>query len=80
MEKLRTIPTSQWNEIRVAEVMNPKDDIKTVVETVSLLEVVKLLEQNKESEITVVREDGYVLGLVERQGIVNFLQSKLQTS
>lgn len=80
VEKLRTIPTSQWNEIRVAEVMNPKDDIKTVVETVSLLEVVKLLEQNKESEITVVREDGYVLGLVERQGIVNFLQSKLQTS
>ena len=80
VEDLPSIPTSQWNEVLVADLMKPATGIQTVSETLPLLEVIKLLEQQKQVELTVVKEDGVVLGLIEKQGIIKFLESNLTTA
>ena len=80
VEDLPSIPTSQWNEVLVADLMKPATEVKTVSDTLPLLEVIKLLEQQKQLELTVVKEDGVVLGLIEKQGIIKFLESNLTTA
>ena len=80
VDDLRSVPTSQWNDVLVADLMKPTAEVKTVGDTVPLLEVIKLLEQEKEFELTVVKEDGVVVGLIEKQGIIKFLQSHLTTA
>ncbi len=60
--------------------MKSTDEVKTVNDTVPLLEVIKLLERQTELELTVVKEDGVVLGLIEKQGIIKFLESNLTTA
>lgn len=76
-DDLRSVSTMEWNHSHVSDLMKPKDEVKTVINTISLLEVVKLLEQQQEQELTVVKEDGVVVGLIEKQGIIKFLQSKI---
>ena len=66
VEDLPSIPTSQWNDFHVADLMKPATEVKTINDTVPLLEVIKLLEQEKELELTVVKEGGIVLGLIEK--------------
>jgi Zn-dependent protease len=80
VDDLRSIPTSQWNEIYVSDLMKSTEEVKTVNDTVPLLEVIKLLEQQKELELTVVKENGVVVGLIEKKGIIKFLQSNLTTA
>lgn len=77
LDDLRAIATSQWNELLVSDIMKSKEEVKTVVDSLSLLEVVKLLEQQQDLELTVVKEDGFVVGLIEKQGIIKFLQSQV---
>lgn len=77
VDELRSISTSLWNETLVSDLMKSQTEVKTVIDTLSLLEVVKLIEQQPEQELTVVKEDGFVVGLIEKQGIVKFLQSKM---
>jgi CBS domain-containing protein len=80
VDDLRSVPTSQWNDVYVSDLMKSTEDVKTVNDTVPLLEVIKLLEQQQELELTVVKENGEVLGLIEKQGIIKFLQSNLTTA
>lgn len=77
LDDIRAIATSQWNEVFVHQVMKSKEEVKTVVDTLSLLEVVKLLEQQQDLELTVVKENGFVVGLIEKQGLIKFLQSQV---
>ena len=81
VEDLTSVPTSQWNEVFVADLMKSTEEVKTVKDTVPLLDVIRMLEQEKGLELTVVKEeDGVVLGLIEKQGIIKFLQSNLTTA
>lgn len=77
VDDLRSISTSSWNETFVSDLMKSKNEVKTVIDTLSLLEVVKLIEKQPEQELTVVKEDGFVVGLIEKQGIVKFLQTQM---
>lgn len=77
VDELRSISTSLWNETLVSDLMKSKAEVTTVIDTLSLLEVVKLIEQQPEQELTVVKENGFVVGLIEKQGIMKFLQSKM---
>ena len=70
VEDLPSIPTSQWNEVFLWQIlMKPATQVKTVSDTLPLLEVIKLLEQQKQLELTVVKEDGVVLGLIEKNKV-----------
>jgi Zn-dependent protease/CBS domain-containing protein len=78
VDELKTIPTSNWTEIKVSEVVKPVKTLETIPATQSLLEVVKLLEQKNLQQLTVVGENGVVVGLLEKASVINFLQQQAQ--
>ncbi|MBW4644024.1 MAG: site-2 protease family protein [Goleter apudmare HA4340-LM2] len=75
---LRTIPTTQWSETQVKEVMRPIAESTTVQFDQPLLEVVQLLEQQKLSALPVIRDNGVLVGILEKAAIIQLLQSKSQ--
>jgi Zn-dependent protease/CBS domain-containing protein len=79
VEDLKKIATSQWTEIPVSSLIKPLESIITVKSNVSLLEVVKLIEKQDVKTIAVVRENGVVVGLIEKASIISLLQKEVQT-
>ena len=77
-EDLKQIPTSKWTEITVQEVIKESIGIKTVKSSQSLLDIIQLLEKENISELAVVKEDGVVLGLVEKNSIVKVLRQEAE--
>lgn len=75
IEDLRATSTHLWNETLVKDLMKSTEDVKTIQNTITLLEVAKRFELQKETELTVIKEDGTVIGLIEKQSIVKFLQT-----
>ena len=78
VDNMKKVPTSQWTEVQVRELMQPLETITTVKSDQSLLEVVKLLETQDLKQLTVVGENGAVIGLLEKASIINLLQKKAQ--
>ena len=76
LEDLKQIPTSQWNEILVGELIKPIVEITKIQNDTSLLEVVKLIETQQLKEIVVVKEDQEVVGLLDKISIFNLLQQE----
>jgi Zn-dependent protease/CBS domain-containing protein len=76
IDDLKTIPTSNWNEVLVRELTKPIDSYRIVESKVSLLEVTQILEKNQIKELTVISENGTVLGLLENTSIISLLQEK----
>lgn len=76
LDDLKQIPTSQWNEVLVSELVQPIDKITKISHNTSLLEVVKLIETQQLPEIVVVKEDQVVVGLLDKISIFNLLQQK----
>ncbi|MBD0307750.1 MAG: site-2 protease family protein [Microcoleus sp. T1-bin1] len=74
LDDLKTIPTGRWPEVLVKELVKPIEFSTTVKPELSLLEVVTLLEQLKVQELPVIRENGVLLGLVEKAEIARLLQ------
>ena len=77
-EDLKQIPTSQWTEIKVEELIKESTNINTVKSDQSLMEVIQLIEQQNLSELAVVKEDGVLIGLLEKTAIVSLLQQEAQ--
>lgn len=75
VEAMRQVPTSDWNDVQVSELME-NVDVQTVESNQSLLEVVTLLESQKLSELPVIGENGIVLGLLEKSSVIRLLQNK----
>ncbi|MGK7873806.1 MAG: site-2 protease family protein [Xenococcaceae cyanobacterium] len=79
VDDMKKVPTSQWIQTQVSELMQPLETITTVNCDQSLLEVVKLLEtQEHVKQLTVVRENGVVVGLLEKASIITLLQQQAQ--
>ncbi|MEM9274369.1 MAG: site-2 protease family protein [Cyanobacteria bacterium P01_F01_bin.143] len=77
LDDLKQIATSQWNEVLVADLVQPIEKITTISHDTSLLEVVKLIEtQQIKEEIVVVKEEQMVVGLLDKISIFNLLQQK----
>jgi Zn-dependent protease len=77
-DDLKQIPTSKWTEILVQELTKPVDTITIIKSDTSLLEIVQLIEQQNIKEIAVVRDNGVVVGLIEKAAIISFLQKQAQ--
>ncbi|MEI1375244.1 site-2 protease family protein [Nostoc sp. UHCC 0926] len=80
VDNLRTIPTALWSETQVKEVMRPITESTTVQSDQPLLEVMQLLEQQKLSVLPVIRENGVLVGILEKAAIIQLLQSRTQPS
>ncbi|BDI19816.1 hypothetical protein ANSO36C_56180 [Nostoc cf. commune SO-36] len=78
VDNLRTIPTALWSETQVKGVMRPITESTTVQSNQPLLEVMQLLEQQKLSVLPVIRENGVLVGILEKAAIIQLLQSRTQ--
>jgi CBS domain-containing protein len=78
VDDMRTVPTSHWNETPVQELMRPVDYSTTVKSDQSLLEVVTLLEQGKLTQLPVIRDNGVLVGILEKASIIRLLEQRSQ--
>ncbi|MDJ0797735.1 MAG: site-2 protease family protein [Calothrix sp. MO_167.B12] len=79
IDDLRIIPTGEWPQTQVTEVMRPIELTKTVKSDLPLLEVIQLLEGKRLSALPVIGDNGVLVGILEKTAIVNLLQKPLQT-
>ena len=77
-EDLKQISTSKWTEIKVEEIIKESTDITTVKSDQSLMDVIKLIETENLRELAVVKEDGVLVGLLEKTSIVNLLKQEAE--
>ncbi|MBD2103768.1 site-2 protease family protein [Leptolyngbya sp. FACHB-261] len=75
LEDLRSVPTAYWSETQVGDVAKPVESSATVQADQPLLDVVKLLEQRKLSQLFVVGANGVLVGLLEKASILRLMQS-----
>ncbi|MBE9105227.1 site-2 protease family protein [Nostoc cf. edaphicum LEGE 07299] len=78
VDNLRTISTALWSETQVKQVMRPITESTTVQSDQPLLEVMQLLEQQKLSVLPVIRENGVLVGILEKAAIIQLLQNRTQ--
>ena len=75
IDDMKNVSTSQWPNTSVKELMQPI--ISTTVQPEqSLLEVITLLEQEKITQLPVVRANGVLVGLLEKSSIIRLLEQK----
>ncbi|GAA6620389.1 site-2 protease family protein [Scytonema sp. NUACC26] len=80
IDNLRAIPTALWSETRIEEVMRPIEQLVTVKSDQSLMDAVQLLEQRKLSTLAVIRDNGVLVGLLEKASVLNLLYKKAQAN
>lgn len=80
VDNLRAIPTALWSETRIEEVMRPIEQLVTVKSDQSLMDAVQLLEQRKISTLAVIRDNGVLVGLLEKASIIDLLYKKAQAN
>ncbi len=80
VNNIRSIPTALWSETPVIKVTQPIPDSTTVASDRPLSEAMQLLEQQKLSALTVIGDNGILVGILEKAAIIHLLQQKLQTN
>ena len=76
----RTVSPQLWSETQVKDVMRPITESTTVKADKPLLEVVQLIEQQKLSALTVIRDNNVLVGILEKSAILSLLQKRMQTN
>lgn len=80
VDDLRKVSTALWAETYVKDAMQPIEKSTVVQSNQSLLEAAMLLEQQQRSALPVVRENGVLIGILEKAAIVQLLQKRMQTN
>lgn len=78
VDALKTIPTNDWWNISVREIMQPSGSVESVHSTQPLLDVVTLLEKKQLPELVVVQENGALLGLLEKASVLQLMQRRTE--
>ncbi|QLE54597.1 site-2 protease family protein [Nostoc sp. TCL26-01] len=78
LDDLRKIPTASWVETQIQQIMRPISQSTTINSDKPLLEVVELLEKQKLSALTVIRDNGVLVGILEKAAIIQLLQNQTQ--
>ena len=73
---LKTVPTSQWTETPIQQILRSPESLKTVPSHLPLMEVIKILEEAPTSQLTVIGENGQVVGLLEKASVTQLLLSR----
>ena len=80
IDSLRSVPTELWSETRIVEVMRPIEESTVVNSGQPLLEVIQLLEQQKLSALAVTRDNGVLVGILEKAAVINLLQNRVKVN
>lgn len=78
VDDMKHVPTSDWTITKVRELMQPIERTVTVKSNQSLLEVVTLLEKEQLNQLPVVRENGVLVGILEKASIIRLLEKRAQ--
>ncbi|HEY9652249.1 MAG TPA: site-2 protease family protein [Coleofasciculaceae cyanobacterium] len=78
VDTLKTIPTSDWPFTPVRVLTQPINFSTIVTPDQSLLEVVTLLEKEQLTQLPVVRENGVVVGILEKAAIIRLLEQQAE--
>jgi CBS domain-containing protein len=76
VDDLKTVPTSNWPITPVRELMQPVDLSTTVQSDQSLLDAIVLLEKAKLNEVPVVRDNGVLVGMLEKASIIRLIEQQ----
>ena len=80
VKDLRTIPTVEWEQVTLAEIIKPIEVENTVKSDIPLLEVIQLLEGKRLSALPVIGNNGVLVGILEKSAIINRLQNPVQAN
>jgi len=80
VDDLRTVSNTIWAETQVRDVMQPIEKSTVVQSNQSLLEAAMLLEQQQRSALPVIRENGALVGILEKAAILQLLQKGMRAN
>ena len=75
IEDLKQIPIDQWETQTVRDIAKPTESELTIQSNRPLLDVIQLLEEKRLSALTVITENGSVVGLLEKSAIIERLRN-----
>ena len=78
VDDIKTVPTNDWWDVSVQSLTRSPDDVKTITSDTPLLEVINLLNETVLALAVVKKEDGALMGLLEKSSIVQLLQQKTE--
>lgn len=78
VDDIKTVPTNDWWDVSVQSLTRSPDDVKTITSDTPLLEVINLLNETVPALAVVKKEDGALMGLLEKSSIVQLLQQKTE--
>jgi CBS domain-containing protein len=77
IDAMKTVPTNEWWDVQVRQLMQPVESLEMVDSDQPLLEVVQLLERKQVPSLVVLRS-GALLGLLEKASILQLLQNRAE--
>jgi len=78
VDDIKTVPTNDWWNVSVQSLTRSPDDVTTISSDTPLLDVVSLLNEAVPALAVVKKEDGALMGLLEKSSIVQLLQQKTE--
>jgi Zn-dependent protease len=80
LDALKTIPTEQWSETAVSQLMQPIASATIIAADVPLLEAIEQLETKQVNALSVTDRDGMLIGLLEKAAVIDLLHRQPQTT
>ncbi len=74
VDAMKSVPTMDWWDIQVRELTHPIEKLTNIPAKQSLLDVVNLLQEDNPGVLAVTKDDGTLVGLIERESIFQLLQ------
>ncbi len=78
-EAMKSVPTSDWWNIQVQTLTQPRESIPTVNADEPLLDVIPRIERDQVPVLAVTQADGRIIGIIERVSIMEMLQRKAES-
>lgn len=76
VDGLATVARDRWSDTAVAALVQPIDTARTILAEQSLWDVVNRLEAKQLTALTVIRENGILVGLLEKSSVLHLLQQQ----
>ncbi|HEY9619733.1 MAG TPA: site-2 protease family protein [Crinalium sp.] len=79
VDDLKTVPTNDWWDTQVQSLTHPTEQLPTIPSNKPLLEVISLLDEQQTPVLAVLKDNGALLGLLEKASVVQLLQKRTET-
>jgi Zn-dependent protease/CBS domain-containing protein len=78
VDAMKTVPTNDWWNVPVRDLTQPIANVQKIPAAESLLDVISLVQDENAGVLTVVQEDGRVVGLIEQASVFELLQRRAE--